>query len=378
MDYRQATLDLIKTEFQNAKERKLDELRFLQEWSADSDKLICVFGAGSGGYAVYSAYCKRGINIDYFCDNNSSKWGTRVWGDIECISPNTLLEMREKVVVVISAGTEALEKMYEQLVDMQMPYIVKHSESQLFGELTQKVTDFDVSAEVVEEKMRAVFDILEDKLSQKVLYYRFKYLVSKREEMNQINFGEIYTPDQYFIEGGKYLQKGEGIIDCGAFDGDTLRYLMDCVGYQEFDRYVCYELDPDTFQALQQNTEQYPEELKRRIVLRPYGVGGAKGKVCLDEITGKCGEVVTLDEMELGHKVSFLKMDIEGAELETLQEASKVIEESKPQCAICIYHKISDMWTIPLLLHELLSEYQIIIRHHQYSYSETVCYAIRR
>ena len=378
MDYKKKTIELIKEEFQFAKQRKLEERDYLKEWSDNPEKYVCVFGAGSGGFAVYSAYRKFGLNIDFFCDNNSAKWGTKVWGDIPCISPETLLEYRDNVVVVIAAGTKILEDIYQQLLDMGMPNIVKHCESQLFMELLQDTSDFDIPSEIVAEKMQVVMDMLEDELSQKVLYYKFLYLSSKREQMNEIDFGDVFTPHQYFIENGKYLDKGDCIIDCGSFDGDTLRYLMEQIGYQDFERYVCYELDPDTFGCLQKNVEQYPEDMKKRIEIRPYGVGGGNTRICLDEATGKYGNVVALDDMEQGNKVTFLKMDIEGAEMDTLHGAKRILQEQKPQCAICVYHKISDMWMIPLFLHEMLPEYQIIFRHHQYSWSETVCYAVRR
>ena len=62
-------------------------------------------------------------------------------------------------------------------------------------------------------------------------------------------------------------------------------------------------------------------------------------------------------------KINFIKLDIEGAELETLKGAAGTIEKYKPQLAICVYHKNSDFWEIPRFLKELVPEYELYLDH---------------
>ena len=82
MNYTKSTIELIENKYSMAKTRKEEELEFICRWSSDMQKKICVFGAGSGGGAVYATYSKLGIKIDYYCDNDSKKWGTNCWGEI--------------------------------------------------------------------------------------------------------------------------------------------------------------------------------------------------------------------------------------------------------------------------------------------------------
>ena len=87
--------------------------------------------------------------------------------------------------------------------------------------------------------------------------------------------------------------------------------------------------------------------------------------------------MIKLDSLLRHEKVSFIKMDIEGSELEALKGAQTIIKEQRPKMAICVYHKIEDLWKIPLFLHKINPEYKIYIRHHaKFWVSETVCYAI--
>ena len=87
-------------------------------------------------------------------------------------------------------------------------------------------------------------------------------------------------------------------------------------------------------------------------------------------------DVVTLDEALGDKNVTFIKMDIEGAELEALKGAQKIIMEHKPKLAICVYHKPQDIWELPELILKYNSDYSFYLRHYSYWDNETVLYAI--
>jgi len=74
--------------------------------------------------------------------------------------------------------------------------------------------------------------------------------------------------------------------------------------------------------------------------------------------------------------VSFIKMDIEGSELDTLAGARELIRKNAPILAICAYHKQSDLWNIPLFIHDLSPDYGFHLRPHDLEGWDVVCYAI--
>ena len=86
-------------------------------------------------------------------------------------------------------------------------------------------------------------------------------------------------------------------------------------------------------------------------------------------------EVISIDEMLQGDKATYIKMDIEGAEMAALLGAQNTIRKYKPKLAICIYHKPDDLWKIPTYILKEYPWYKIYIRHYSYDIFETVLYA---
>lgn len=84
---------------------------------------------------------------------------------------------------------------------------------------------------------------------------------------------------------------------------------------------------------------------------------------------------VSLDSY-IEEAVSFIKLDVEGAELETLKGAKNILLRNKPKLAICIYHKKEDLYEIPYYLKRLVPEYKLYIRHYSNFAHETVLYAV--
>ncbi|HBG48363.1 MAG TPA: hypothetical protein DDW90_02410 [Cyanobacteria bacterium UBA9971] len=85
-------------------------------------------------------------------------------------------------------------------------------------------------------------------------------------------------------------------------------------------------------------------------------------------------EVASIDEV-LDKKADYIKMDIEGAELEALKGAKKQLEQGV-QLAISLYHKSEDIWEIPEYIKHVNPDYKFYLRHYTNAIFETVLYAV--
>lgn len=83
-----------------------------------------------------------------------------------------------------------------------------------------------------------------------------------------------------------------------------------------------------------------------------------------------------MDDVAECKNATFIKMDLEGSEMQALKGAEKIIKANKPKLAICIYHSDKDMLEIIQYIYSLVPEYKFFVRQHANSYNETVLYAV--
>lgn len=359
-------------------------MRYQEFFSLTEKKKICLFGTGVMGQYFCHQILTNGGRVDLFCDNDIGKQNKPVVNDILCISPEELYQM-ENVMVLISLN--AVDQVYDQLKSHGIHDIVKHPEyfCPFYQDMDQE-KDIDVEKYVAE-----LFNILGDNQSREVLCTKLKAYYSTLNKLNVHSYGKICSDNEYFPEDIAYGKGNQVFVDCGAFTGDTFKTAIAQLGMENIKKYIAYELDKKNFAQIEKFFSSLPQNLQSRTVLNHLGVSDFNGKVSyfsneFGTICGKfnedlnnvleTGEVVCLDEHLSGEKVTFIKMDIEGSEPAALRGAQKLIKNHKPFLAICVYHKITHLWEIPLYIHAVCPEYRIYLRHHSHIYSDTVCYAI--
>ncbi len=106
-----------------------------------------------------------------------------------------------------------------------------------------------------------------------------------------------------------------------------------------------------------------------------FGDFGALNNGAIQEKGGLLIDTDTIDNVLQGDRVSYIKMDIEGAELNALVGAKNTIMKYKPKLAICVYHKIDDLIKIPCYVKSLVPEYKLYLRVHSTHTKELVLYA---
>jgi FkbM family methyltransferase len=178
-----------------------------------------------------------------------------------------------------------------------------------------------------------------------------------------------------------FRHKYRSFVDCGAYTGDTLSEL---VKWHQVGQYIGFEPDMQNFVRLAKQSDAL-SGWGGRAVLLPLGVsdkneflrflatGGGNSKI--DEAGDVVIQTVRLDDMLKGYDDLMIKMDIEGAEIAALHGAKGIITETKPDLAICVYHRVSDLWRIPLIIKDWVPEYTFFMRNHFISATDTILYA---
>lgn len=73
--------------------------------------------------------------------------------------------------------------------------------------------------------------------------------------------------------------------------------------------------------------------------------------------------------------VTFIKMDVEGSELKSLEGAANAIIKYRHRLAISVYHKPNDILEIADYILSLNKDYKLFLRHYTGNINETVLYA---
>ena len=168
------------------------------------------------------------------------------------------------------------------------------------------------------------------------------------------------------------------LVDCGAYDGDTIRTLRDDGGLEA---YVALEPDPDNFARLAARHGDEPEGLVLRAGAHSTAGtlsfrSGEGGAAHVDADGDATIDVVRIDDLCTGFRPTLIKMDIEGAERDALAGAASTIVRDRPDLAISVYHRIDDLWRIPLQIDALRAGHRFHLRSHAYNGFDTVLYAV--
>jgi len=188
--------------------------------------------------------------------------------------------------------------------------------------------------------------------------------------------------EQYFGMDFINYSDNEVYVDVGCLDGYTIqKFIEHCGG--NYKKIYGMEPDPRNFIRTQQcvNDNGFENVVlvekgawSKEDILRFSCVVGGGFQISAD---GEDSLAVTsTDDMVGDDAVTFIKMDVEGAELEALKGAASTIKRNKPKLAICVYHKAADIIEIPVFIESLTADYKFYLRHHTNSYMETVLYAV--
>jgi FkbM family methyltransferase len=187
---------------------------------------------------------------------------------------------------------------------------------------------------------------------------------------------------QYFPDDVPAWNYPLNLIDCGAFDGDTIREIVK--KNIQFEKIVAFEPDQNNFNVLAAECSK----INKEFILFPcgtwshteqlrfasgYGTGSA-----ISSNGDTLIQCVSIDQSIPNFKPNLIKMDIEGAELASLIGAKNTIKKYCPGLAICLYHNPEHIWQIPKLLSNWELNYDFYLRCHCYSTFELVMYAVPR
>ncbi|VAW67151.1 hypothetical protein MNBD_GAMMA09-3017 [hydrothermal vent metagenome] len=220
------------------------------------------------------------------------------------------------------------------------------------------------------------------------IFEKFQDATSKNQYQNILNFRLHHNLDfmrdfkaiedrQYFEEFLNLKKSGETFVDIGGFDGYTsIEFINRCPDYNSV---YFFEPDETNIAIAKNRLEKF-----KNIIFNPIGASNKKETLNFDtrgsasKISKDGSSSINVDKLDniIKKPVTFIKMDIEGAEKPAIEGAKNIIMAYHPTLAICVYHRFDDFWKIPQLVFSIRDDYDIYLRHYSEGVDETVMFFV--
>jgi len=339
-----------------------------------------LFGAGRFSRALLPAMRRKGLEPAWLVDNNPALWGQRLEG-VQIRAASSLTEAGDRLVLIMTTYLQSMAQACRDAGVKRWAWFTDIHE--VFGDVSIAVSAETVLSDPDIDRLAAILE------GDEVSLCTLKGALACRVT-GETKDAPACLPDRYFAYDLIPPRAFSHFIDCGAFDGDTVREWLDSKALTfppEQLRYHAFEPDPDNYSLLEKCVGEIPAAVRRRIVLHGCAVGDTSGSVGLipggdgtgvykDHESGPVTPIARLDDVLADEEVGTIKMDVEGFEPLALEGARGILARQRPALLISVYHRPEHLWKIPLWIHDLGLGYRIFLRHHSTTSSETVCYAV--
>lgn len=341
---------------------------------------IALFGCGNALQYAFSFLELKDLRPAILIDNDEKIIGTKING-LMVHSFDCFMQMQgDFVVLIVTQNLVIINQIKDQLagiISSGNVYSFDFIHFMIYNQIQTEKT-FKEFAEKNIDSLIWLYNNLEDEKSKETLIG----FISGRITSDYHYYNEIFVKDNYFVEGIVSLSAEEVFIDCGAFNGDTIREFIKKT--KSNCKIHAFEADVSNFKLLESyikengipNISVYNNAVwNKKTTITFDTAGDMLSRVCCDGFVTV--QAVALDDL-INEPVTHIKMDIEGAEYEALEGAKTIIATYKPKLTVCVYHKYEDITRIPLLIMKIEPKYKLFLRHHMPCGAELILYAIPR
>lgn len=350
---------------------------------------LVLFGAGGLGRKTLKGLRNIGVEPLAFTDNNVSLHGRQI-DDLKVLPPpQAAYEFGKSAIFLVTVYTDSapggIELIKKNLTKLGCQRILS------FVPLYWRYPDqflphyvYDLPHKLIESaaSIRKTWSLLSDDTSRGEFLAQIHWrLDPEYDQIPEQAKHEIYFPPDLIK-----LNEAEVFVDCGAYDGDTVRSLLRQTK-GNFNKLFAFEPDPANYKKLEDLIASLPHDISRRIETSEIALGRQSEKLYF-EAQGVASSFLSsngsiqiqsesLDFLIADELPTYIKMDIEGAEIDALIGAYELISKHLPILAISVYHHQDHIWSIPLMIHSLSNEYKFYLRRYTARFlDDLVLYAI--
>jgi FkbM family methyltransferase len=351
------------------------------------DKPIAIYGAGNLGRMAREYFDDLKIQVSLVIDRNAVALGSDpYWDGIEVMPPSEVSDnIKQTHLIAICIVTVPYIELAESLrnqgwndvvpfYDVVESYLDRHPLGN--GWFVQNLEESEIS------NLSNVIDRWYDDISR-AHHLQFLAWRMLREEWI-FDDAPVDTNNRFFIpEVIDVLTDNESFADFGAHNGSSSeRFIEEVRG--AFKQIWAVEPDADNYALLRTTVANLPPETAEKFETVPVAVGSERkeemffGGIGFASRRSELGDTkVTVQPIDyLDMSPTFIKMHLEGSELDALQGALNVIKKFRPIIAATSYHNQLGIWEIPKWVMDELPNYRFHMRMHGWCGTAAVVYCV--
>ncbi|MDO6962469.1 FkbM family methyltransferase [Rhizobium alvei] len=353
--------------------------------ATDANLPIALYGAGNLGRMARGVLTSEGIEIGFAVDRNAAALeADPVWSGIRLFHPDevpaALKASHHLLVTVATAPYRPIERDLEARGFLHVsPFYDYFERNRRRHPLANGWFAEPFSAEDCAEIDRALTTLADDRSRANLL----QFIAWRRQRVEwTFEAGPVTGSDRFFIpELLAALPDHPRYLDCGAHHGDTIA-AFDQTMQGRWEEIVAIEPDPDNLVHLHARLQTLAG--RDRIKVHPLALGSKAGRERFFSGAGYASQisehgaiwtdVVPLDSLALAP--NFVKLHLEGHELEALKGSVETLTRHRPVIAATVYHNADGLWRTAHWLTQHLADYRLLFRLHSWCGTGAVLYAI--
>ena len=338
---------------------------------------LIVYGLGSTGQLIVDELLDRGVAIDLILDRGKAGQvyrdiPVRALGDTDLTGAKVLIALHNHYVDLHELHTDLTAAgAADILTPIRLGELIDQPKSN-----TGYWLEPDFSYDAHNANHARVRSLLADLKSQQV----FDALLRYRRSGDIADCSIPSLDDEYTPADLPRFAEPLRLIDCGAFTGVAVHKFL-TAGYT-IDSLVAFEPDLANFAILAGRNFPIASALCLPLgtwsttTQLKFSSGSSMASHLSDQgdVTIQC---VAVDDLLHGQAINLVKLDVEGAEIETLKGMKQLIHEQRPNLLVSAYHTPGHLHEIAELIDDWGLGYRFHLRVHEQNSFGVVLYALQ-
>ena len=349
------------------------------------DMPLVLYGAGNLGQMAREFLAEVGRDFDFVIDRNADVLSEHpLWRDRPVYAPDAVPSyLKQSHLVLVTVVTAPYVPLEAMLDDLGFAHIAPFYDFAENFRAVHSLSNGWHAPPLPEADRQQTANVLSGFADDASRAHHLQFLAWRQLRQEWLFDGTVVANhNRFFIpEVLDALASDPVFVDGGAHHG-SVSLAVDGLR-PDWRQIVAVEPDTDNRAVLEKTFhDHWPDGDRTRII--GDALGSAPGEARFHSGLGYASQIspigqntvtlTTLDALDI--QPTFVKLHLEGGELDALRGSLETFRRARPIIAATVYHNADGIWKTPLWLMESLRDYRILFRTHSWCGTGAVVYAI--